>query len=114
MIKLTKLMLIPEGKIPNIIHLNISADKVPSQYLASTEVIGGIKLVDYAKKAGVPDLKNGHYAIIKDNGKLAMKMTQKGKTRLKVVSRTVPDYITKITKVANSAFTDYLKGKDVL
>lgn len=105
MIKLTNL--ISETKLPSFIPLDISADSVDGTYLTGAEVVGGIKLVDYAKRNNTPPLINGHYSLVKMNGKITLKLSQKGKTRIKIISRTIPDYLEKITKIANSAFTDY-------
>lgn len=109
MIKLKDIL--NEAKLPSFIHLDIPANSVESTKLTAGEVMGGIQFVANSKKAGVPEMGNGYYALVKDNGKIALKLSQKGKTRIKVVSKTIPDYLSKITKVANTTFKSYFDSK---
>lgn len=110
MIKLKELL--NEAKLPTHIYLDIPANSVESTKLVAAEVMGGIKFVENSKKAGLAIMGNGYYSLVKDNGKIALKLSQRGKTRIKMVSKTMPDYLSKITKVANTTFQNYFNSKN--
>ena len=103
--------IVKDIKVPNEIILKVSTEKIKQQNLPTLEVIGGIKLVDYAKKASIPPLINGDYKMRIKGGNLVMELTPKGKMSIKVKSRSIKGYLAEITKVANDTFSDYIKSR---
>jgi len=103
--------IVKDIKVPNEIILKVSTEKIKQQNLPTLEVIGGIKLVDYAKKASIPPLINDDYKMRIKGGNLVMELTPKGKMSIKVKSRSIKGYLAEITKVANDTFSDYIKSR---
>ena len=98
-------------KVPKYILLNVSIEKIKQQELPRMEVIGGIKMIEYAKKYKIPPLRNDDYKLKIEDGKVYMLLTKDGQMAIRVASKSINDYLEKITKVANETFKDYISNK---
>lgn len=77
-------------KVPDYIISNIPASKIEPTRIALADVSLGLKMAEELKNW---TLKKDHYSLVHHNGKVALKLTPKGKLAIKVRSEKNPDYL---------------------
>ena len=91
-------------KSPDYIISTTPASSLPAQKLSHADVMIGLKLAEKLKNY---TLNVRHYKLVHANGKVALKLTQEGKTAVRVRTENDPNYIKLIQKTVNDIVADY-------
>jgi hypothetical protein len=92
-------------KSPDYIISTTPASKLPPTRLAHADVSLGLKMAEKLKNYTL-DVR--HYNLIHANGKVALKLTQQGKTAVRVRTEDDPKYLQLIQKTVNDVVADYV------
>jgi hypothetical protein len=92
-------------KSPDYIISTTPASSLPQQKLGHADVSVGLKMAEKLKNYTL-DVR--HYNLIHANGKVALKLTQQGKTAVRVRTEDDPKYLQLIQKTVNDVVADYV------
>jgi hypothetical protein len=92
-------------KSPDYIISTTPASKLPPTRLAHADVSLGLKMAEKLKNYTL-DVR--HYNLIHANGKVALKLTQQGKTAVRVRTEDDPKYLQLIQNTVNDIVADYV------
>jgi hypothetical protein len=92
-------------KSPDYIISTTPASSLPQQKLGHADVSVGLKMAEKLKNYTL-DVR--HYNLTHANGKVALKLTQQGKTAVRVRTEDDPKYLQLIQKTVNDVVADYV------
>ncbi len=92
-------------KSPDYIISTTPATSLPQQKLGHADVSVGLKMAEKLKNYTL-DVR--HYNLTHANGKVALKLTQQGKTAVRVRTEDDPKYLQLIQKTVNDVVADYV------
>lgn len=104
MIKIVNILKEAKVKAPDYIISNTPASKIEPTRIALADVSLGLKMAEELKNW---TLQINHYSLVHHNGKVALKLTPKGKLAIKVRSEENPDYLKLLQTTINRLIKQY-------